>query len=310
VHCVGSKSALINNLILSHHLDIFALVETWHDGVDYKYVEKARSRQGNTSISMKRNHGGICVFMRNAFRVKTITLPDYQSVEILALSLQNTAFSTAIVTVYRPGSVAVTQSFFVEFADVLERCISYNSLIVVGDVNIHLDCSDCNATVDFLSILESFGLTDGVHQPTHNCHYHLDIFLTRIDQPSPILHVDPPTISDHSLIVASFVSKQRISPPVRSRVRRRKWRSFDIDNFCADFIASDVICDPPDDVSACFECYDRTLSSLLDKHAPEILVTQYARPRSPWFDTECHLMKVKTRKLEKSTDHNQVTFLS
>ena len=42
-----------------------------------------------------------------------------------------------------------------------------------------------------------------------------------------------------------------------------------------------------------------TLARLLDKHAPPVTVTKYSRPASPWFDTECHLMKVKTRKLEK-----------
>ena len=55
----------------------------------------------------------------------------------------------------------------------------------------------------------------------------------------------------------------------------------------------------PENVDEFFACYNNTLSSLLEKHAPVVTVKQYSRPLSPWFDTECHVMKTKTRKLEK-----------
>src|SRR5664279_5786392 len=34
-------------------------------------------------------------------------------------------------------------------------------------------------------------------------------------------------------------------------------------------------------------------------HAPSVNVTLYGLSTAPWFDTECHLAKVRTRKLEK-----------
>jgi hypothetical protein len=70
---VRNKSVLINSCILDNNLDLFAVVETWHDGADspclvactppnYKYVERARPRTDSASVSMNCNHGGICVF--------------------------------------------------------------------------------------------------------------------------------------------------------------------------------------------------------------------------------------------------------
>jgi len=186
-----------------------------------------------------------------------------------------------------------------DFADALERCSSHSNLTIVGDVNIHLDCDSVNATSDFTSLLDSFGLHDNVHQSTHLQGHHLDVFITRPDEPVPLVSVDPPIFSDHSLIFAKYICVQNNSEPVRPRVPCRKWRSFNLDNFTSDLLTSRLLCDPPDNVDDYFHCYDATLADLLNVHAPIVMVKRYARPESPWFDTECHLIKVKTRKLEK-----------
>jgi len=291
-------------------MDLFAVVETWHDGADspcliactppyYKYIEKARTRSDIASINMASNHGGICVFFKTKYSVKPVTLPEYKTMEVLLLSVRSSAFKAALLTVYRRGSEAVTNTFFEEFSDLLERCASFAHCVVVGDINVHLDCRADTATRQFRSLLDNFGLTDCVNQPTHNMHHQLDVFITRTDQQQPVVRVDPPLISDHSLLIAEYDVSTRSTPPVRPRVRRRKWRSLDVDNFCEDIMKSELASNPPNDVNEYFNCYDHTLSDLLDKHVPAVYVTQYARPASPWFDTECHLMKVRTRKLEK-----------
>jgi len=130
-------------------------------------------------------------------------------------------------------------------------------------------------------------------------HHQLDVYITRIDLQQPVIHVDPPVISDHSLITAEYSVTAGVTNPVRPEVRRRKWRSLNIDNFVDDLMSSDLVREQPENVDEFFACYNNTLSSLLDKHAPFVTVKQYSRPLSPWFDSECHVMKTKTRKLEK-----------
>ena len=134
----------------------------------------------------------------------------------------------------------------------------------------------------------------------------LDIFVCRLDQPAPVVRVDPPMLSDHSLIAASFDIVDRCAA-VKSTVKRRPWRSFDYDAFAADLEDSDLILDPPTDVNELFACYDATLIRLLDKHAPLRNLKVRARPAAPWFDAECHDSKVKTRKLEKAYRHHLTT---
>jgi len=320
---VGNKSAAIVNCILVRHLDFLCVVETWHDGADspslisctpqeYKFIEKSRPRTDHTSVRMDSNHGGICVFYRNSFSVKAINLPHYHTFEVLALSVNSTRLATTLITVYRPGSQAVSSVFLDEFADLLERCYSYSQCIIVGDINIHLDSPSSPCSQQFKSLLDDSGMNDCVNQPTHQHNHQLDVFITRCDKPPASLIVDPPNmLSDHSLIIATFnITTSAATHSVRPKILRRKWRLLDVDNFVEDLLSSDLISSPPvDDADAFFKCYNETLSSLLDKHAPGVLVTQYGRPSSPWFDTECHLMKVKTRKLERvyRSNHNSAS---
>jgi len=126
VQSISNKSAVITRSILIHRLDIFCTVETWHDGPDspsliactppnYKYLEKSRLRDAKTSVQMSSNHGGICVFYRCQFHVKLISLPVYKTMEVLALSVHGSVFTTALITVYRPGSHSVCSTFLMNF---------------------------------------------------------------------------------------------------------------------------------------------------------------------------------------------------
>ena len=111
------------------------------------------------------------------------------------------------------------------------------------------------------------------------------MFITHHDKPHAEISVDPPLISDHSLVVATY-NVSTAAPSVRPRVCRRKWKSFNIDSFTDDLLSTDLVNNLPDDnVDTFFSCYDDTLATLLEKHAPSVIVTKY-RPASPWFDTE------------------------
>jgi hypothetical protein len=64
-----------------------------------------------------------------------------------------------VIVVYRPGSAAVSDLFFDEFSDLLERTSKYaSSLIIAGDLNIHLDVTSDSATVKLLDILDQHSL--------------------------------------------------------------------------------------------------------------------------------------------------------
>jgi hypothetical protein len=45
-------------------------------------------------------------------------------------------------------------------------------------------------------------------------------------------------------------------------------------------------------------CYDRTLRQLLDRHAPQCQKKRRLRAVSSWYNKECRLVTIKTRRLE------------
>ena len=162
--------------------------------------------------------------------------------------------------------------------------------MLVGDVNVHLDDATAAPVIQLVSLLDGFGLHDVVRQPTHLRGHQLDVFITRTDQPTASVRVDPPLLSDHSLIVVAFNSASVKQSSENTPVWRRRWRPFDADGFIGELT----------DVSELVACYNSTLTELLDKYAPWRLIRIRARPTAPWFDAGCHHMKVTTRKLEKA----------
>ena len=232
-----------------------------------------------------------------------LDFPSYKSFELLPLSVRYGVLSFALVVVYRPdpaSALSVNDRFFDDFADLLERTSSFASCMIVGDVNVHLDDDTTAQVTRLVSLLDGFGLHDVVRQPTHIGGHQLDVFITRTDQPAASVRVDPPLLSDHSLIVVTFISASVKQSSEKTLVRRRRWRSFDDDGFTNELQQSRLLLDAPSDVTELVECYHSTLTELLDKFAPWRWIRTKARPNAPWFDADCHHMKATTRKLEKA----------
>jgi hypothetical protein len=71
--------------------------------------------------------------------------------------------SLVFVVVYRPDPAsAVTDSFFVEWADVLERNSALAGCVIVRDVKLHVSDVTNISSMRFHSLLKSFILSDYV----------------------------------------------------------------------------------------------------------------------------------------------------
>lgn len=68
--------------------------------------------------------------------------------------------------IYRPPNH--NKDFICEFSELLSYLTpSCDSLVILGDFNIHICCPDKPLVQDFLSLLESFNLTQSVVGSTH-----------------------------------------------------------------------------------------------------------------------------------------------
>jgi endonuclease/exonuclease/phosphatase (EEP) superfamily protein YafD len=177
--------------------------------------------------TMHTNHGGICLFYKLTFSAHEVPFSASKSgLKVLAVYLLAARDTALVVVVYRPGSQTVSNSFFDDFDEVLERISTFACpVILMGDLNLYLDIATELNTIKFNSSIENHGLLQHVASPTHSAGHILDVFITCRDSRVHTIDVAPPMLSDHSLIRVT-VDLQFQHGPAAHCIRRRQWRVF------------------------------------------------------------------------------------
>ena len=98
------------------------------------------------------------------------------------LTINNTSF--IIYVIYRPPPSQQNgynvNCFLDEFAEFFSKStVAKPEIIILGDVNIHLDVKSNTYTRRFIELLESNGIKQHVHEPTHYLGHTLDVLITR-----------------------------------------------------------------------------------------------------------------------------------
>ena len=162
-----------------------------------------------------------------------------------------------LVVVYRPGTKTVTSEFIDDFSDLVERIAVHTaSLIIVGDINLHLDVPSAAQVNNFLDLLSGADLIQHVVGPTHRDGQTLDVDITQ-SATRVFTRVDPPVFSDHSLISSDFfLGDSRELPQEQMTTSKCIWKELDVICFRRDLQQFSLLTDPPNDVTAFFDAYD------------------------------------------------------
>ena len=120
--------------------------------------------------------------------------------------------AVSLVTVYRPPGPY--SSFLLEFADFLSSlAVNSDKVVIGGDFNIHMDSEGDPLRSAFLSIIESIGYDQHVHQSTHSHNHNLDLVLTHNTEIANIVVMPKnPVVSNHYLITFQLSQVRHVSP--------------------------------------------------------------------------------------------------
>lgn len=200
VRSLNNKTAVLHDIILNNALDFFCICETWHQPNDFINLNMS-APPGYTYIERPRlsgKGGGLAVIYRADISVTEITIPCVSSFECIAFKV-NGVSPVLTVLIYRPPKPNPL-FFFTELTELLTSLSAVcPAMIVTGDINIHVDNSNSNLTVDFMDALDCFNMTQHVKFPTHNKGHTLDLVCSvgvDIDQ----LDSSDLCISDHKLL--------------------------------------------------------------------------------------------------------------
>ena len=211
--------------------------------------------------------------------------------------------------VYRPPySVkhpVIIKTFIAEFTDYLETIIlSAEPLFITGDFNIHVDDSNDENASHYLDMLESMGLIQPVNVPTHEHGHVLDLVITR--QCDHIILHEPKVghfFSDHAVVHCSLNS---VKPGASIQsITDRKLKTIDLDVLRGELAKSRLCTEEIDNLEELVSCYNSTLSSLMDKHAPLQSRNVVNRPRILWFNEIRDAIKAR-RKAERNVQVNKM----
>jgi hypothetical protein len=289
-------------------IDVLFLTETWHDSDSVcirrlradglQVIERARPRR--CTNTMLTNHGGVAAAAVPGVRLTQLELGvKPSSFECICGRIASGSSACVVLVIYRPGSEAVSSTFWCELSDVFDRLVTYvDPVFVVGDVNVHLE--DPIAACRFNDLLAGYGFVSRVSTATHDLGHVLDTVATRTDLPPPTVDVLDVGLSDHRLLRWSAPLAR--PAPVYTSVSRRRWHALDRSVFRV-AIQKSPLCDPESwsdvDVDGLVRMYDRELTAILDRLIPARTVRCRRRASDPWFDEYCRSAKRSVRLFER-----------
>jgi len=185
-------------------------------------------------IRSHRGGGGIVLLSRTELSVTLHTAGEKTSFEFAEYIViaGNNKVKVAIIyrTPYSEKHPVAVATFLGEFAEYLESIVlSSERLLIIGDMNIHVDVPDDADAIKFLDLLECMGLTQHVIRPTHPCgHTLLHEIITRdldsLVQTSPI---SDSFLSDHCTVLSELTL--RMPATTVKEVCYRETKATDID---------------------------------------------------------------------------------
>lgn len=303
-----NKPAVLQEFITDHSLDILALTETWLSPNTLPSTLNSLTPPSYSILHSPRlsgKGGGLALIYRSHLKIQIVSIPQFSSFESFCVRFSISSTSYTILTIYRPPLTSKSL-FNSELSTLLEDLASHPSeLIITGDFNIHIDDQNSSSTSSFLTLLDTFGLSQLVSFPTHISGHTLDLLITRTAS-NIVSEIDftLSSISDHSAILSV------LSVPSHSRTPRitkliRNIKSINTVIFSNDILSSCLYSAPASTLHAYCQQFSATLSMLLDKHAPLKTISCRSQSCKPFITPEILKEKSKRSKLESIFRRNK-----
>ena len=131
-----------------------------------------------------RSGGGTGILCKESLNVKSSDCGEFNSFEFSEWNVCIHKQTIKVVTIYRPpyseDHPVSSNVFFEEFSSYLENIVMIPEvLLITGDFNFHVDCPIEADTKKFADLMNTFGLIQHVHVPTHSSGHTFYLIITR-----------------------------------------------------------------------------------------------------------------------------------
>ena len=238
------------------------------------------------------------MFCDGNLRVDNFSKKCFTNVEVafLEITLGKSVYLLFCISIYRRPNTNI-RVFISELTSSIEqKVLLFKNLLIVDDFNISMLLSN-DASRNWISVLDEFGLQQQVALPTHKSGGIFDQVTT-----SEEVEVSEPLVSfvissNHRVVHFDFLQKHE-NLAIKN-ASSRKWQNFDVVVFAESIIA-------PIDRDNRENFWNNVLLheiGYVDKNHP--LKTKYVRNHTcPFFDDELRTVKTSRRKFEKAFRKN------
>ncbi len=229
-----------------------------------------------------------------------------------------------IYVIYRPPpspTNGLSVAGFMEewYSFISSHSLSKSEIIIVGDINFHVENIDLCNTRKFMQSLDCHDLQQNIVDPTHYCGHVLDVLISRSSSTLlqgiyvsdiALCNNEGQVLNDHYSIICNVDFP--IPKVEQKSISYRRFRDIDIVSFKSDIISSSTLNDLEGTASELADRYITGLQAIIDKHAPLITRNETIKRHDPWFTNNNHVAKRQRRKAERrsrrtkeTTDHKE-----
>ena len=269
------------------------LTETWQQNMDYSHLIELCPADCSfiSTPRLTGRGGGLAVVFKDKFTCQMVSTESYCSFE-LQISRVGRLNPIYCILIYRqPGPIG---SFLSDFTDFLSSIIKLDRVLMVGDFNLHIDNTTCNAASEFLNLTESFDFNQHVSGSTHTGGHTLDLVFTHGIDIKSVGSKDF-YVSDHKCILFDICSTLDSEPSCHMRQTRIINEAVTV-NFSTVFDSNMALKDG--DVDTLVKTFNTHCSSVLDKLAP-LKLRKISKNPSPWINESIRTLRRKCRKTER-----------
>lgn len=250
--------------------------------------------------------GGLAAIHRHDLELSSTPLPALSSCECLTFKLK-APFSLTVLLMYRPPKS--NSAFISEISDLLTTLCTYSAnIIILGDLNIHINALSCHHAAEFLQILEFLNRKQHVDVTTPSKGHTLDLVISNSVPISNLADYDL-CVSDHKVVSMELPLLSPHAKPKR-HIQFRNLKKIDAEALALDL---QLLSSVPTDflpVARSVDYYNKSLSNLLDLHAPLTSRKVSFSRSAPWYTCKLRNMKATGLVLEWNHRKSYVRALS
>ena len=245
----------------------------------------SRSLRIDTSHGIGQQGGGLALVYSNMLNVTEIDEANNRSFQFAIWKVSCKVYIIIIIGIYHPPYSTVNQCtnamFLEEFTEWLpDQLAKYKNVLIVGDINFHLNNVDDLDGTTLKDTLDTLGLK--IHNfPTHRHGNTPHILATEIASSLNITTCQPgPFLSDHcSIECTSNIIREDIT---RKTVSFRKIKDIATQKFQDDTVNQLEMVNEHHDIDVLVQNLETTLHDILEVHAPLITKSVTFRHKCPW----------------------------